>query len=239
MTAKIGVVNEPQYGLYLTVRVSNDFKYWWAANQVFLPRDNFLLEEHVITPELNRTLSLAYAEAVSTLTAGHAGTAAFKTQAEALVGMFTGVGAVKMTIELAEVALGSAIGCADSSSSCLNGTKLPFGVSAFIDAYSSLAQLYQPVKTVHTTACLRDPGFKYIVGCVRTGFPDKADSRACSSPPCSGDKVLTPYYFCCWLVTAYYLRLTTYCSLSTTYCSLLTAEYSLLTAHYLLLTAYC
>jgi hypothetical protein len=52
VTATIGNVTQPMDGLYLSIRASKDFKTWWQANKVMVPRDNFDM-----VPELNRPMA--------------------------------------------------------------------------------------------------------------------------------------------------------------------------------------
>ena len=63
VTATIGNVSDSMDGLYLTLRASKDFKTWWQANKVLVPRDNFNLIEPTMTAGLNRTLESIYSEA--------------------------------------------------------------------------------------------------------------------------------------------------------------------------------
>ena len=65
VTATIGDVTDAMDGLYLTLRASKDFKTWWQANKVLLPRDNFALVEPGLnlTAGLTQTLESIYSEA--------------------------------------------------------------------------------------------------------------------------------------------------------------------------------
>ena len=51
VTATIDAVNDNMDGLYLVVLASKDFKAWWQANAVLLPREMFALDETSLTAQ--------------------------------------------------------------------------------------------------------------------------------------------------------------------------------------------
>ena len=187
VTATIGKVNENMDGLFLTILASKDFKNWWQANHVMMPRDMFHLDNITITnaqrSELKDSFDKAALDADEDNPTGADGTVLMKDLIEPLETMFDGAGAIEISDERVAGAM-TAAKLADGEN-CSAPCFLSF--DQYYNAYASLRQRYTPNRVVKTSVCVGRPGFTYLVGCVTSGVvSSKAYGAKCARPPCKG-----------------------------------------------------
>ena len=184
VTATIDAVNDNMDGLYLVVLASKDFKAWWQANAVLLPREMFALNETSLTAQRLAQLQATFDAAGlgATETTPQAGRVDITRLVQPLRDEFSGAGAVAMTASLVSSQL---ILQAGGGAPCEPPCYANF--NEFVGAYVNLTRLYSPKLTVKTTACMGPPGFTYVAGCVTSGMPtDNRRLMNCASPPCKG-----------------------------------------------------
>ena len=112
VTATIDAVNDNMDGLYLVVLASKDFKAWWQANAVLLPREMFALNETSLTAQRLAQLQATFDAAGlgATETTPQAGRVDITRLVQPLRDEFSGAGAVTMTASLSEGSVNSAGG---------------------------------------------------------------------------------------------------------------------------------
>ena len=187
VTARIGTVNANMDGLFLTILASKDFKNWWQANHVMMPRDMFHLSNITITAkqlsELKDSFDKAALDADEEDPSGEEGMVLMSDLIEPLETMFDGAGAI--TISDARVAGAMTAAKEASGQNCSAPCFLSY--AQYKDAYTSLRERYTPPREVKTSVCVGRPGFTYLVGCVTSGVvSSKAYGAKCATPPCKG-----------------------------------------------------